>query len=35
VRGVDLLGLLRHPELTVTAADTNRLADVLNERMTP
>ena len=35
VRGLDPLGLLRHPELTVTVADTDRLAALLNERLTP
>jgi hypothetical protein len=33
VRGLDPLGLLRHPELTVTVADTERLAGVLSERL--
>jgi hypothetical protein len=35
VRGLDPLGLLRHPELTVTVADTERLAAVLSERLGP
>lgn len=34
VRGLDPLGLLRHPELTVTVADPERLAALLNERLT-
>ena len=29
VRGLDPLGILRHPELTVTVADTDGLADLL------
>lgn len=29
VRGVEPLGVLRHPELTVTVAEARRLADVL------
>jgi hypothetical protein len=29
VRGLDPLGLLRHPELTVTVAEVDRLADLL------
>ena len=33
VRGLDPLGVLRHPELTVTVADTERLAAVLGERL--
>lgn len=33
VRGLDRLGLLRHPELTVTVADPDRLAALLNERL--
>jgi hypothetical protein len=33
VRGLDPLGLLRHPELTVTVADTKRLTAVLSERL--
>jgi hypothetical protein len=32
VRGLDPLGLLRHPELTVTVRETDRLAARLNER---
>jgi hypothetical protein len=32
VPGLDPLGLLRHPELTVTVADTDRLATLLDER---
>lgn len=32
VRGLDPLGLLRHPELTVTVADTRRLVSVLGRR---
>ena len=32
VRGLDPLGLLRHPELTLTVADVDRLAAVLDER---
>jgi hypothetical protein len=32
VRGLDPLGLLRHPELTVTVAEPDRLAAVLNAR---
>jgi hypothetical protein len=40
VRGLDPLGVIRHPELTVTVADFDRLADVLRaarprERSTP
>jgi hypothetical protein len=35
VRGLDPLGLIRHPELTVTVADPNRLTALLNERLTP
>ena len=34
VRGLDPLGLLRHPELTVTVADTNGLATLLKRRLT-
>ena len=33
VRGLDPLGLLRHPELTVTVADTQRLAMPLSEHL--
>ena len=29
VRGLDPLGILRHPELTVTVADVNGLAELL------
>jgi hypothetical protein len=32
VRGLDPLGALRHPELTVTVADVDRLADLLRAR---
>src|SRR5512133_4110071 len=32
VRGLDLLGVLRHPELTVTVADVDRLAELLSAR---
>lgn len=32
VRGLDPLGLLRHPELTVTVADTVALTALLSER---
>src|SRR4029434_6919028 len=32
VRGLDPLGILRHPELTVTVADVDRLADLLRAR---
>jgi hypothetical protein len=32
VRGLDPLGLLRHPELTVTVTDTDRLVSVLRAR---
>jgi hypothetical protein len=35
VRGLDPLGVLRHPELTVTVADTDGLADVLRRRLDP
>lgn len=35
VPGIDPLGLMRHPELTVTVADPNRLMALLNERLTP
>ncbi len=35
VRGLDPLGLLRHPELTLTVADVNRLAELLTARLTP
>ncbi len=34
VRGLDPLGVLRHPELTVTVRETSRLAALLNERRT-
>lgn len=32
VPGLDPLGVLRHPELTVTVADVDRLADLLRAR---
>ena len=32
VRGLDPLGILRHPELTVTVADVDRLAALLRAR---
>ena len=32
VRGLDPLGILRHPELTVTVADVDGLADLLRRR---
>jgi hypothetical protein len=32
VRGLDPLGVLRHPELTVTVADVDELAALLRER---
>lgn len=32
VRGLDPLGILRHPELTVTVADVDGLADLLRKR---
>jgi hypothetical protein len=32
VRGLDPLGLIRHPELTVTVADVDGLADLLRAR---
>jgi hypothetical protein len=32
IRGLDPLGVLRHPELTVTVADVDRLAALLTER---
>lgn len=35
VRGLDPLGVLRHPELTVTVANVNRLAELLRERLAP
>ena len=34
VRGLDPFGLLRHPELTVTVRETNRLAVLLAQRRT-
>jgi hypothetical protein len=34
VRGLDPFGLLRHPELTVTVRETNRLAALLTQRRT-
>ena len=33
VPGLDPLGLIRHPELTVTVADVNGLADLLRARV--
>ena len=33
VCGLDPLGLLRHPELTVTVAETERLASVVSDRL--
>jgi hypothetical protein len=33
VRGLDPLGVLRHPELTVTVAEVDRLAKLLGARM--
>jgi len=35
VRGLDPLGLIRHPELTVTVADVDRLSALLRERGRP
>jgi hypothetical protein len=35
VRGLDRWGLIQHPELTVTVADVNKLAALLQERVTP
>jgi hypothetical protein len=35
VRGIEPLGLLRHPELTVTVADVEGLAEVLGSRAGP
>jgi hypothetical protein len=32
VRGLDPLGVLRHPELTVTASEVDRLAELLRTR---
>ena len=32
VRGIDPLGLVRHPELTVTVADVDGLAELLRAR---
>ncbi|MGO8906952.1 MAG: hypothetical protein ACLQMH_15225 [Solirubrobacteraceae bacterium] len=32
VRGLDPLGMLRHPELTVTVAEVDRLAELLHAR---
>jgi len=32
VRGIDPLGVLRHPELTVTVAEVDRLAELLRTR---
>ena len=34
VRGLDPLGIVRHPELTVTVADVDGLADLLRGRLT-
>ena len=34
VRGLDPFGALRHPELTVTVADVDRLAELLKTRAT-
>jgi hypothetical protein len=31
VRGIDPLGVLRHPELTVTVADVDRLSELLGQ----
>jgi hypothetical protein len=33
VRGLDPLGIIRHPELTVTVADVERLAELLRARL--
>src|ERR1700693_985826 len=33
VRGLDPLGILRHPELTVTVADVDRLAELLHAHL--
>jgi hypothetical protein len=33
VRGLDRLGILRHPELTVTVAEVDRLAELLQARI--
>jgi len=35
VPGLDPLGLLRHPELTVTVTDPDRLTALVNERLAP
>jgi len=35
VRGLDPLGIFRHPELTVTVADVDGLADLLRARALP
>ena len=35
VRGLDPLGILRHPELTVTVADVDRLAALLRASVRP
>ena len=35
VRGIEPLGILRHPELTVTVADVDGLADLLRTRGDP
>ena len=34
VRGLDPFGALRHPELTITVADVDRLAELLHARLT-
>lgn len=34
IRGLDPAGLIHHPELTVTVADVEGLASLLNERIT-
>jgi hypothetical protein len=34
VPGLDRVGVLRHPELTVTVADIDRLVEVLRARTT-
>jgi len=35
VRGLDPLGMLRHPELTVTVAEVAELAELLRARSSP
>jgi hypothetical protein len=35
VRGLDPLGILRHPELTVTVAEVDRLAELLRASARP